>query len=164
MVSLTLTSRFNEGLQFDLLFVDDGIVAHLICLCIRWAQGMFVKSREPSDILPAIEHIGVVEPAVTASNRLILGTHVFLVAVGGLLQKNGSGSVKDVLDVWAEHTSTRIHGFLVNVALLTHNYADDSEYGKEECTNHEFPLLPLLAPNSASVRGLTKLILTYPNR
>ena len=56
-VSLTLTARFNEGLQFDLLFVDDGIVAHLICLCIRWAQGVFVQSREPRDIFPALEHL-----------------------------------------------------------------------------------------------------------
>ena len=57
VVSVSLTSSFNEGIQFDLLFLDDGIVVHLIDLCIRWAQGIFVASREPRDVLPAIEHI-----------------------------------------------------------------------------------------------------------
>ena len=36
VTSLTLTSRFNEGVQFDLLFLEDGgIVAHICCMCIR---------------------------------------------------------------------------------------------------------------------------------
>ena len=48
MTSLTLTSRFNEAVQFDLLYLEDkGIVAHICCMCIRWAQGEFVKDREP---------------------------------------------------------------------------------------------------------------------
>ena len=55
-VSLTLTSPFNEDLQPGLLSVDDGILAHLICLCIGWAQGFLVKLCEPGDILPALEH------------------------------------------------------------------------------------------------------------
>ena len=57
VVSMTLTSHFNEGVQFDLLFLDDGIVAHMIDLCIRWAQGVFVESREPSHVLPALDHM-----------------------------------------------------------------------------------------------------------
>ena len=57
VTSLTLTSKFNEGVQFDLLFLGDGmIVAHMCCMCIRWAQGEQVKDREPQSILPAIEH------------------------------------------------------------------------------------------------------------
>ena len=32
------------------------IVAHMCCMCIRWAQGEQVKDREPQSILPAIEH------------------------------------------------------------------------------------------------------------
>ncbi|CAK0873269.1 unnamed protein product [Prorocentrum cordatum] len=57
VTSLTFTTTFNEGIQFDLLFLDDGIVVHLIDMCIRWAQGLFVKSKEPGDVLPAITHI-----------------------------------------------------------------------------------------------------------
>ena len=57
VTSLTFTTYFNEGIQFDLLFLDDGIVVHLIDMCIRWAQGLFVKSKEPGDVLPAITHI-----------------------------------------------------------------------------------------------------------
>ena len=56
ITSITLTSTFNEGVQFDLLFLDDGVVAHVIDLCIRWAQGIFVKSREPAEVLAAIDH------------------------------------------------------------------------------------------------------------
>ena len=56
VASLTLTSKFNEAVQFDLLFLDDVIVAHMICTCVRWAQGQIVPNREPKAILPAIEH------------------------------------------------------------------------------------------------------------
>ena len=55
-VSVTLTSSLSKVLQPDLLFVDDGILAHLICLCVGWAQGLLVKLCEPGDILPALEH------------------------------------------------------------------------------------------------------------
>ena len=60
VVSLTITSQFNEGVQFDLLFLEDNlIVAHVICMCIRWAQGQMVKSREPKEVLAAIDHFWI---------------------------------------------------------------------------------------------------------
>ena len=60
VASLTITSQFNEGVQFDLLFLeDDMIVAHIVCMCIRWAQGEMVKSREPKDVLAAIDHFWI---------------------------------------------------------------------------------------------------------
>jgi hypothetical protein len=57
MASLSFTSAFNEGVQFDLLFLEGEPVVHTICLCNKWAQGMFVKSKEPEDVLPAIVHV-----------------------------------------------------------------------------------------------------------
>ena len=57
VVSLTLTKSFNEGVQFDLLFLDDGIVAHVICMCIRWAQGVFIPDRETHTVLEALDHM-----------------------------------------------------------------------------------------------------------
>ena len=36
--ALTLCSHFNEGLQFDLIFLDDEVAIHLICLAIRFTQ------------------------------------------------------------------------------------------------------------------------------
>ena len=60
MTSLIITSQFNEGVQFDLLFLEDGmIVAHMICLCIRWAQGDLVKDRESKTVLAAIDHFWI---------------------------------------------------------------------------------------------------------
>lgn len=55
VTSLTLTSRFNEGVQFDVLFLDDCVCAHMICLCTRWAQAQIVESREPGHALPAFD-------------------------------------------------------------------------------------------------------------
>ncbi|CAK0892089.1 unnamed protein product, partial [Prorocentrum cordatum] len=49
VTSLTFTTTFNEGIQFDLLFLDDGIVVHLIDMCIRWAQGIRVSKEELLD-------------------------------------------------------------------------------------------------------------------
>ena len=57
MASLSFTKEFNEGVQFDLLFLQDGIVVHLIDMCITYAQGTFVESREPEEVLPAIVRI-----------------------------------------------------------------------------------------------------------
>ncbi len=57
MTSLSSTTEFNHGLQFELLFLDDGIVVHLVCMCIMWVEGAFTKSREPVEILPIITHI-----------------------------------------------------------------------------------------------------------
>ncbi|CAK0852694.1 unnamed protein product, partial [Prorocentrum cordatum] len=51
VASLTFITAFNGGIQFDLLFLDDGIVVHLIDMCVRWAQGLFVKSKEPGDMV-----------------------------------------------------------------------------------------------------------------
>ena len=60
VTSLTITSQFNEGVQFDLLFLEDGlIVAHVICMCIGWAQGEMVKDREPKTVLAAIDHFWI---------------------------------------------------------------------------------------------------------
>ena len=57
VASLTITSYFNEGVQFDSLFLeDDLIVAHIICMCIRWAQGEPVKNRETKTVFEAIDH------------------------------------------------------------------------------------------------------------
>ena len=57
ITSLSFTSTFKEGIQFDLLFLDNGTVVHVVDMCIRWVQGMFVASKEPGDVLPAIVHI-----------------------------------------------------------------------------------------------------------
>ena len=59
MTSLSFTIYFNEGVQFDLLFMDDGVVAHLVCMCIRFAQGEFVASKEPAAILDALSHFWI---------------------------------------------------------------------------------------------------------
>eukprot|EP00959_Pyramimonas_sp_CCMP1952_P422396 8848454-Pyramimonas_sp.AAC.1 len=34
VASLTFITAFNGGIQFDLLFLDDGIVVHLIDMCV----------------------------------------------------------------------------------------------------------------------------------
>ena len=57
MASTSVTSRFNDGVQFDLLFLEDGVVAHILDLCIRWVQGAFVESREPHHVLAALTHL-----------------------------------------------------------------------------------------------------------
>ena len=57
MASVSLTTAFNEGLQFDLIFLDDGAAVHLICLCIKWAQAVFVSGKEADVVLPAIVHM-----------------------------------------------------------------------------------------------------------
>ena len=73
VTSLTITSQFNEGVQFDLLFLEEGmIVAHIICMCIRWAQGELVKDREPKAVLAAIDHFWIRQygpPKVIASDQ-----------------------------------------------------------------------------------------------
>jgi len=55
--SLHMTQDFNEGVQLDLLFLNDGTVVHMVDLCIKWAQARFVNSREPEEVLPAIVHL-----------------------------------------------------------------------------------------------------------
>ena len=49
-----MTTYFNEGIQIDMVVVDDGTIVHLICICIKWAQGIFVDSNEATHVLPAI--------------------------------------------------------------------------------------------------------------
>eukprot|EP00975_Prorocentrum_lima_P018238 3843725-Prorocentrum_lima.AAC.1 len=51
---MSITKEFNGGVQFDLLFLDDSIVVHVVCLCIKWAQAVFVEDRELETILPAL--------------------------------------------------------------------------------------------------------------
>ena len=55
--TLSMTTEFNEGVQVDVLFLNDGTVVHIIGLFIKWAQGMFIATREPESVLPAIVHI-----------------------------------------------------------------------------------------------------------
>ena len=57
VVALSFTTKFNEGVQLDLLFVDDGIALHIIDLCIKYAQACFITSKEPEAVLPAIVHL-----------------------------------------------------------------------------------------------------------
>ena len=60
VTSLTLTSKFNEGVQFDLVFLDDRlVVAHMCCMCIRWAQGQIISGRESHTVLSAIGHFWI---------------------------------------------------------------------------------------------------------
>ena len=51
-----LTSTFNEGLQFGLVFLEDGTAIHLSCLCIKWAQAVFIPGKNAEVVLPAIVH------------------------------------------------------------------------------------------------------------
>ena len=50
-----VASLFNEGVQIDLLFMEDGVVAHLICLCIRFAQAEFTKGP-PQSLTSPLPH------------------------------------------------------------------------------------------------------------
>ena len=59
MTSISLTAKFNEGIQFDLLFLDCCVTVHLICICICWGQGRIVPSRDTAVVLPAITSLWI---------------------------------------------------------------------------------------------------------
>ena len=46
IASISLTTSFSKGLQFDPLLLEDGTVVHLNYPCINWAQEVFMKKRK----------------------------------------------------------------------------------------------------------------------
>ena len=54
MTSLSFTTEFNEGLQFDLVFLNDGPCVHIVDLCTKFAVATFVASRNTEDVLGTI--------------------------------------------------------------------------------------------------------------
>ena len=55
VASLEVSSRFNDQVECDLVFIDRLIVCHLVCRCIRWHVGDFV----PDKLAPSL--IGVID-------------------------------------------------------------------------------------------------------
>jgi hypothetical protein len=54
MTSTRLSTEFNQTVQFDLLFVEDYIICHMIDEATRWTSAWLVRSRRASDILSSI--------------------------------------------------------------------------------------------------------------
>jgi len=52
-----LETRFNQGVQMDLLFVDDGMVLHLICMCIRWTEAEFIPDKTPATLISTLSRL-----------------------------------------------------------------------------------------------------------
>ena len=49
-----ISTRFNEAVQFDLLFYDTWVIIHLIDECIRWSVAEQIDDREEDTLIEAI--------------------------------------------------------------------------------------------------------------
>ena len=53
-LTVRISIRFNEAVQFDLLFYDTYIVVHLIDECIRWSALEQVDNRDEDTLMTAV--------------------------------------------------------------------------------------------------------------
>lgn len=57
IASSSLSTRFNECVQNDLLFVKDFIILHMIDCCIRWSAACVVESKHAEVLLTAMDQL-----------------------------------------------------------------------------------------------------------
>ena len=56
MASSRLSTRFNEVVQFDLVFIEDKVVGHLIDEATKWSVCDVLDNRETSTVLAFINN------------------------------------------------------------------------------------------------------------
>ena len=59
IATLSVSTKFNEHVEADLLFYKKYIIMHLICRCIRWHAGRIVSDKSMESLIQAIDEMWV---------------------------------------------------------------------------------------------------------
>ena len=57
VASTSISTRFNETVQYDLLFIKRHTVLHMLDTCIRWSAAMIIDSKETDELLNGMDKL-----------------------------------------------------------------------------------------------------------
>lgn len=57
IASTSQSTRFNETVQYDLAFVKEHIILHMIDCCIRWSAGVSVPDKQATTLMNAMDKL-----------------------------------------------------------------------------------------------------------
>ena len=55
----SVSTKFNEQVEADLMFYQKYVIFHMVCRCIRWHAAKVVRSKSMEDLIAAIDEIWV---------------------------------------------------------------------------------------------------------
>ena len=59
IATLSVSTKFNEQVEADLLFYKKHVILHLVCRCIRWHAGRVVPDKTMESLIQAIDEMWV---------------------------------------------------------------------------------------------------------